>query len=181
MIFGNLVYDITPLNNGHPAGFKIVEGVANKSVDKYLYGMYSSEDYLNVTRYSHSAASMKLMDKPLAKISIQSPFEGFESDVVEVKVHEIVEVSKKLYEVKLVKNSGFNFIYKGYSFPEQIGRYYSLTVDHKLTRLYTSVNFLSKKNKDHLQKIYFNKNRIDISSGTLHIADQNSLNDTFND
>lgn len=49
--------------------------------------MYSSEDYLNITRYSHSAASMKLLKKPLAKISIQSPFEGFDSDIVSVKVH----------------------------------------------------------------------------------------------
>ena len=33
VIFGNLVYDVAPLKDGHPAGFKIIEGVINKSIN----------------------------------------------------------------------------------------------------------------------------------------------------
>ena len=87
----------------------------NKSVDKFLYGINSSEDYHSISKYSHSAASLKLMEKPLAKISIDSPFEGFEDDVVNVDIHDIVEVSQSLYEIKLTKSRGCNFVYKGYT------------------------------------------------------------------
>lgn len=51
--------------------------------------MYSSETEPKVPKYSHTEASFKLLGKPLAKINIKSPFEGFNSEIVKVKVSKI--------------------------------------------------------------------------------------------
>jgi hypothetical protein len=63
--------------------------------------------------------------------------------------------------VKLVKDERFNISFKGYNDESQIGRYYSLTFDN-ITRMYTPVNFLTKKNKDLLKAAYFAPNNIEI-------------------
>jgi hypothetical protein len=39
----------------------------------------------------------------------------------------------------------------GYTSWEQLGRYYSITYKNKITRLYTSVNFLTKSNKKFME------------------------------
>jgi hypothetical protein len=82
--------------------------------------------------------------------------------VVKVKVVQINEISKHIFEMKLMKDEGFNFIYKGYSHESQLGRFYSLTVAHKITRLFTTVNFLNKRNKDLLKTAYFDPNKLVI-------------------
>lgn len=34
--------------------------------------------------------------------------------MVNVNMHDIIEVSQDLYEIKLIKSDGMNFVYKGY-------------------------------------------------------------------
>lgn len=46
-----------------------------------------------------------------------------------------------------------NYEFKGYESLSQIGKYYTLTINEKKTRLYTMVNFLHKKNIDLMHKI----------------------------
>jgi len=43
VIFGNQIYDAAPLKYDHPGGYEVIASVKNKSVDRYLYGMYASE------------------------------------------------------------------------------------------------------------------------------------------
>jgi hypothetical protein len=79
--------------------------------------------------------------------------------------------------VKLVKDEGFNFSFKGYNDESQIGRYYSLTFN-KVTRLYTCVNFLTKKNKDLLKAVYFGPNNIEIEYESMPKTDDLLINDS---
>ena len=62
-------------------------------------------------------------------------------------------ISNYIYEVRLVKDEGFNFEFKGITSIDQLGRFYSLTMDSKITRLYTTVNFLADKSKELFRKI----------------------------
>lgn len=80
-----------------------------------MYGMHASEVETRLPKYSHSEASLKVLAEPLAKIDISSPFRGFEKDIVKVKAVQINEISKHVYEVKLIKEEGFNFTYNGYT------------------------------------------------------------------
>lgn len=45
IIFNNYVYDIDALGSFHPAGMEVIRSVVNRDVDRYLYGMYSSEKH----------------------------------------------------------------------------------------------------------------------------------------
>jgi hypothetical protein len=53
--------------------------------------------------------------------------------------------------MKLTKDVG-NFNFEKYTDITQLGRFYSLTINEKTTRLYTSVNFLVKSNKIFMNK-----------------------------
>jgi hypothetical protein len=49
------VYDLAPLLRVHPGGFEVIESVKNKEIDRYIYGMYSSEALPIIPKHSHSA------------------------------------------------------------------------------------------------------------------------------
>jgi len=131
----------------HPAGYKIIAAVEGESVDKYIYGMYRSEVEPKIPRHSHSSKSFALLQKPIAEIKISSAYNGFEKEIVRVKAVSAKAYSKHIYEVNLVKDEGFSFDFAGYTHETQLGRFHSLTIDGKITRLYTSVNFLHSRNK----------------------------------
>lgn len=54
----------------HPIGVDVIQSVANRDIDRYLYGMYSSEKHPEISPHSHSFRSLKLLDEPVAKIDI---------------------------------------------------------------------------------------------------------------
>jgi hypothetical protein len=54
--------------------------VRNKEVDRYIYGMFASEELPEVPLYSHSYKSFTLVGDPIAKIVIPSTFSGFDTD-----------------------------------------------------------------------------------------------------
>ncbi len=45
IIFNNHVFDIAALGSFHPIGMQVIRSVVNRDVDRYLYGMYSSEKH----------------------------------------------------------------------------------------------------------------------------------------
>jgi len=51
--------------------------------------------------------------------------------------------------MNLIKKFG-NFKFLKYRFVTQLGRYFGLTLNDKVTRLYTTVNFLVEENTDFL-------------------------------
>jgi hypothetical protein len=66
----------------------------------------------------------------------------------------ITTVSEKgqIYQVDLEATSGEDFEFLGYSDIRQLGRFYSLTLNKKITRLYTSVGFLDTRNLAFMQQ-----------------------------
>lgn len=71
----------------------------------------------------------------------------------------------KIYEI-YVTPTDKPISYEGYDSLLQIGRFYSLTVNNKVTRLYTAVNFLQPSNKKLLQRLGL------IKVGTANIEKQ---------
>lgn len=60
----------------HPAGIEVIKSIKSKEVDRYVYGMYASEFLPEIEKYSHLASSFSLLNQPLYKLTIPSPFSG---------------------------------------------------------------------------------------------------------
>jgi hypothetical protein len=80
----------------------------------------------------------------VAKIEIPPTFEGFDGTEVECMIPSLKLISKKgnIYQMCLFKKEGFPFRFVKYTDVAQLGRYFSLSINDKTTRLYTTVNFL---------------------------------------
>lgn len=74
--------------------------------------------------------------------------------------------SNYIFTPYLVASGGKGFVYKGYERLSQIGKYYTLTIAGKKTRLYTMVNFLHRSNIDLMSRITGN-NYSEISVSTF--------------
>ena len=83
------------------------------------------------------------MDTPVAKLDIMPTFEGFNSPEVQCNTPDFIVISEKgnIYQMNLTKKYG-DFKFLKYRFVTQLGRYFSITLNEKVTRLYTTVNFL---------------------------------------
>ena len=81
LIFSNRVYDIEDLKFIHPVGMQVILSVRNRDIDRFLYGMYSSEAHPELNPHSHSFRSLKLLNSPLAKVSIPQVFSGIAEDI----------------------------------------------------------------------------------------------------
>ena len=66
-----------------------------REVDRFLYGMYSSELFPELLPHSHSAHCLKLVGKPIARLTIPFPFSGFSSETFKVKITEVEVDSSK--------------------------------------------------------------------------------------
>lgn len=66
---------------------------------------------------------------------------------------ELRRLSEKgnIYYTALRKKEG-HFEYQGYRQLQQLGRYFSITLNKKVTRLYTTVNFLVDDNSEFLER-----------------------------
>ena len=144
IVFANRIYDIYPLRYNHPAGYQICQAYRNKEVDRFIYGSAVAEEVPEVPVWSHSYKCFTLMDDPVAIIDIPPTYGGFDSAEVECEIPEVLTVSEKgmLYQINLVKKGGLPFTYLKYREIAQLGRYFGLTLNNKVTRLYTTVNFL---------------------------------------
>ena len=68
---------MAPLKYLHPGGFQVIESVKNREVDRYIYGMYTSELLPEVPIHSHSFKAFSILSSPIAKIVIQPVFSGY--------------------------------------------------------------------------------------------------------
>ena len=93
------------------------------------------------------------MDTPVAKLDITPTFGGFSSPEVECNIPKVHLISEKgrIYQINLSKKEGEPFKYLKYRDITQLGRYFSITLNDKTTRLYTTVNFLVEENKKFLE------------------------------
>ena len=61
------------------------------------------------------------------------------------------------------------FSYVGYHFLHQLGRFYSLTLNKKTTRLYTSVGFLDPRNVEFMEKVVFGQMGIRVMQANSRV------------
>lgn len=115
--------------------------------------MYAPEELPNIPIYSHSYKCMTLVGDPIAKINIPSVWKGFDEEEQSVFLYKmkIINEKERIHEMYLSKLGG-NFGFNKYTQLSQIGRYHSLTLNNKMTRLYTCVNFLVGENKRFMKK-----------------------------
>ena len=88
-----------------------------------------------------------MVGEPIAKLNIPQLFKNIERDYCDVVLRRVTNVSEKgqIYQLEL-ESAATPFEYLGYRDVHQLGRFYSLTLDKKVTRLYTSAGFLDAKN-----------------------------------
>jgi hypothetical protein len=142
-----------------------VESVKGVDLDRFLYGMYSPDRFPRVPTNSHGFKSLSLLDAPIAKISIPAVYSGLEVDTTEVVLSSALLISRHsaIYELRLKKKTG-RFVFNGYTSLKQLGRYYSLTADNKITRLYTTVGFLDPKNVGFLNNELSSSNLVKVKT-----------------
>ena len=104
--------------------------------------------------WSHSFRSFTLLGDPVARLSISSTFEGYDMTEVECEIPKVHMISQKgsIYQINLKKRYGSQFKFTGYRDITQLGRYFSITLNDKVTRLYTTVNFLVEENTLFMEK-----------------------------
>lgn len=59
--------------------------------------MYGSETQTKIPKHSHTATSFYLLGQPIAKISLLSPYQGFDSEVVQVSAIKVQPISPNIY------------------------------------------------------------------------------------
>ena len=97
--------------------------------------------------HAHSAFSLQLVGKPIAKLCTPPTYEGFGSEIIEAVINYKFCISEKTQIFSLGIVPKYDRIrYLGYTDIRQLGQYYSFTIIKKITRIYTSVNFLNSRN-----------------------------------
>lgn len=61
VIYNGYVYDARRLTVHHPGGQKVISSILGREVDRFLYGMYSSELVPEVPQHSHSTGALVLL------------------------------------------------------------------------------------------------------------------------
>ena len=64
----------------------------------------------------------------------------------------LISEKGRIYQINLEKKEGEPFSYLKYRDITQLGRYFGITLNDKVTRLYTTVNFLVEENTKFLEK-----------------------------
>ena len=77
VIFASHIYDAKGLEENHPGGYRVIQLVKGREVDRFIYGMYSAELYPELKAYSHSDNCLQLVGNPIAKIVIPSTYSGY--------------------------------------------------------------------------------------------------------
>lgn len=108
VIYNGYVYDASRLTVHHPGGQKVISSILGREVDRFLYGMYSSELVPEVPPHSHSTGALVLLREPIYKVTIPPTFKGFDDGPAAVSVQFMNEISKqsKIYFVGLAAARG---------------------------------------------------------------------------
>lgn len=171
MIFQNKVYHAENLAKIHPGGSRVIETVIGREVDRFLFGMYSSELLPSLPPHSHSASCLRLTGRPFAQLVVPPTFDGFTTDIVKGRISFVHTVSEKtqIFELGISVETG-KLSFHGYTHVQQLGQYYSLTADDQITRLYTAVNFLTLGNVDLMLTLLPQLEELDLYKNGLHPA-----------
>jgi hypothetical protein len=102
IIFANYVYELQPLSHLHPVGYQVLKTVRGRSVDRFLYGMYTSEKTPSLPIHSHSLKSLALLQPPVAKLVIPEVYDHFD-EVLNVRItsEKLISVLSMTHQVTL--------------------------------------------------------------------------------
>ena len=130
-MFANYIFDLSALQKFHPCGYRIIESIKYRDFDRYLYGMYRTERDPKVPTNKHSFKALTLVGDPVAKLSIPPIYKNLDRDYCEVMLNRITVISQKgqIYLIELETADMMPFEYLGYSSVQQLGRFYSLTLN----------------------------------------------------
>ena len=76
-------------NRFHPAGMKLIDGIQNRDLDRYLYGMYRTERDPKIPPNNHSFKALTLVGDPIAKLNIPPLYRNLHNDVCDVVIKKI--------------------------------------------------------------------------------------------
>jgi hypothetical protein len=130
VIFQNYAYHAHNLASIHPGGSRVIETVIGREVDRFLFGMYSSELLPSLGPHSHSANCLRLAGRPFAQLVVAPTFDGFTTSIVKGRICFVRVVSEKtqIYQLGL-RMSQKQMSFRGYTDLQQLGQYYSVTAD----------------------------------------------------
>ena len=102
-IFGNHIFDMSPIKWVHPVGYQILHLVKNREIDRFIYGMFRAEKLPRLPANSHSFKSLDLLGKPVAKIAIPYPYKGIPESPFAVNIVAIQSISMQcqIYHLEL--------------------------------------------------------------------------------
>ena len=105
------------------------------------------------SRFEHSKRALNLAGPPLAKFERYNPYPSM-SDSNECEIQSLRELNKasSVYLIQL-SSKGDPFHYAGFQSISQLGQYYTVTINDRKTRLYTSVNCMNASNRQLMGEI----------------------------
>ena len=126
--------------------------------------MYRTERDPKIPVNVHSSKALVLAGNPIAKLDVPSIFKNMEHDYCDVTVKKIMELSENgnIYQIELESASMMPFEYIGYENVAQLGRFYSLTLGKKVTRLYTNLGCLDSRNIDFMETNGFSQKDVSL-------------------
>ena len=108
---------------------------------------------------------MQKIGYPIAKLVAPPTYSGMNFEVNDGVIQFMKCISEKtqIFSIGIVQKY-VPLVFLGYSDVRQLGQFYSLTIDNKITRLYTTVNFLSLANIQRMEDMLKTERRSEMKS-----------------
>ncbi len=157
-IFADKIYDIHNVLANHPGGYELIKSIRGREVDRYIYGTEPLELFHNkMFLHRHTSNALSLAGSPIGILSSVNPYTSME-DTNKCYVYSTrkLNVANMYVPYLASKNSLSPFSFNGYSELSQFGKYYTVTLNNKITtitRLYSVVNFMNIDNIQFMESI----------------------------
>ena len=108
---------------------------------------------------------MQKIGYPIAKLVTPPTYSGINFEVNDGVIQFMRCISEKtqIFSIGIVQKH-VPLVFFGYSDVRQLGQFYSLTIDNKITRLYTAVNFLSLANIQRMEEMLKTERRSEMKN-----------------
>ena len=108
---------------------------------------------------------MQKIGYPIAKLVAPPTYSGMNFEVNDGVIQFMKCISEKtqIFSIGIVQKY-VPLVFLGYSDVRQLGQFYSFTIDNKITRLYTAVNFLSLANIQRMEEMLKTERRSEMKS-----------------
>lgn len=140
IVFNDFVFLL--IDGFHPGGQTLIDKVINREVDRYLYGMYPIEDFIDSPQHTHSSASIKALGAPIGRVPNNKLYSM--QDIQLAQLHSFDRLNDRLTIFYLNANA----VYQDQFNLRHIGQYFRIKLNgNPLVRLYTTVSCMSIPNR----------------------------------